>query len=93
VTPEVPTVSESGVPGFVVTGFFLLLAPGNTPKEIVGRLNAEAVKALQSSPMKETLATLGLDPVGSTPEATAVFIKAEIDKWTPIVKSAGAQTD
>jgi tripartite-type tricarboxylate transporter receptor subunit TctC len=89
----VPTVAESGVPGFVVTGFFLLLAPGNTPKEIVGRLNTEAVKALQTPSMKETLATLGLDPVGSSPEATGAFIKAEIGKWTPIIRAAGAQTD
>ncbi len=93
VTPGVPTVAESGVPGFVVTGFFLLLAPGNTPKEIVSRLNAEAVKALQTPSMKETLATLGLDPVGSSPEATGAFIKAEIGKWTPIIRAAGAQTD
>lgn len=93
ITPEVPTVAESGVPGFVVTGFFLLLAPGNMPKEIVGRLNAEAVKALQTQSMKETLATLGLDPVGSTPEAASAFIKAEIGKWTPIVRAAGAQAD
>jgi tripartite-type tricarboxylate transporter receptor subunit TctC len=93
VTPEVPTVAESGVPGFVVTGFFLLLAPGSTPREIVGRLNAEAVKALQTSSMKDTLATLGLEPVGSTPEVTGAFIKAEIAKWTPIVRAAGAQTD
>jgi tripartite-type tricarboxylate transporter receptor subunit TctC len=93
ITPNVPTLAESGVPGYVVTGFFLLLAPGNTPREIVGRLNAEAVKALQTQSMRDTLSSLGLDPVGSTPEATAAFIRAEIDKWTPIVRAAGAQTD
>jgi tripartite-type tricarboxylate transporter receptor subunit TctC len=93
VTPEVPTMSESGVPGYVVTGFFLLLAPGQTPKEIVGRLNAEAVKALQAPAMRDTLAALGLEPVGSTPEAAAAFIKAEIDRWIPIVRAAGAQAD
>ncbi|MBY0436817.1 MAG: tripartite tricarboxylate transporter substrate binding protein, partial [Burkholderiales bacterium] len=93
ITPNVPTLAESGVPGYVVTGFFLLLAPGNTPREIVGRLNAEAVKALQTQSMRDTLAALGLDPVGSTPEATAAFIRAEIDKWTPIIRAAGAQAD
>ena len=93
ITPNVPTLAESGVPGYVVTGFFLLLAPGNTPREIVGRLNAGAVKALQTQSMRDTLAALGLDPVGSTPEATAAFIRAEIDKWTPIIRAAGAQAD
>lgn len=93
VSPDVPTVAESGVPGFYVTGFFLLFAPGGTPAEIVSRLNAEAVKALQSAPFKSTLAKLGLEPVGSSPEAAAAFVKAEIAKWTPIVRASGARTD
>ena len=93
VSPEVPTVSESGVPGFVVTGFFLLMAPAGTPRDIISRLNAESVKALQSAPFKESLAQLGLDPVGNSPEEATKFIQAEIAKWGPVTRAAGAQTD
>lgn len=93
VAPDVPTISESAVPGFVVTGFFIMLAPAGTPREIIARLNAEAVKALQSPALKERLAALGLEPVGSSSEAATAFIQAEIAKWGPVVKAAGAKTD
>jgi tripartite-type tricarboxylate transporter receptor subunit TctC len=93
VAPEIPTVSESGVPGFLVTGFFIVLAPAGTPAEIVARLNSESVKALESAAVKERLAALGLEPVGSSPSDCARFIQTEIAKWTPIVKAAGAKPD
>jgi tripartite-type tricarboxylate transporter receptor subunit TctC len=93
VAPEVPTISESAVPGFVVTGFFIMMAPAGTPREIIAKLNAESVKALQSPALKERLATLGLEPVGSSPEATTKFIQAEIAKWAPVIKAAGAKAD
>lgn len=93
VAPDVPTISESAVPGFVVTGFFIMLAPAGTPPGIIAKLNAEAVKTLQSPAFKERLASLGLEPVGSSPEAATAFIQAEIAKWRPVVKAAGAKTD
>ena len=93
VTPEIPTITESAVPGFVVTGFFILLAPAGTPREIVAKVNAEAVRALQSADMKERLSALGLEPVGSPPDAAAAFIKAEIAKWAPVIKAAGMKAD
>lgn len=93
VAPDIPTVSESGVPGFVVTGFYVLLAPAGTPGEIIGRLNAESVKALESSVMKERLSSLGLEPVGTSSAECGNFIKSEIAKWAPIVKAAGAKPD
>lgn len=93
VTPEIPTITESAVPGFVVTGFFILLAPAGTPREIVARVNAETVRALQSADMKERLSALGLEPVGSSPDAAAAFIKAEIAKWAPVIKAAGMKAD
>ncbi|MBC7778924.1 MAG: tripartite tricarboxylate transporter substrate binding protein [Proteobacteria bacterium] len=93
VSPEVPTVAESGVPGFVVTGFYLLMAPAGIPREVLSRLHAESVKALQSATFKETLASLGLDPVGTSPEQASAFVQAEIAKWGPVIKAAGAQTD
>ena len=93
VAPEIPTVSESGVPGFVVVGFFMTLAPAATPPEIVAKLNAEAVKALHSAAMKERLASLGLEPVGNSTADCNRFIQSEIAKWAPIVKAAGAKPD
>lgn len=93
VAPDVPTISESAVPGFVVTGFFIMLAPAGTPSGIIAKLNAEAVKALKSPTFKERLASLGLEPVGSSPEAAKAFVQAEIAKWGPVIKAAGAKTD
>jgi tripartite-type tricarboxylate transporter receptor subunit TctC len=93
VTPEIPTITESAVPGFVVTGFYILLAPAGTPREIANKVNAEAVRALQSADMKDRLSALGLEPVGSAPDAAAAFIKAEIAKWAPVIKAAGMKAD
>lgn len=93
VTPEVPTIAESAVPGFVVTGFFLMMAPAGTPRDIITRVNGEAVKALQSAAFKDRLAALGLDAVGNSPEEATRFIQAEIAKWAPVVKAAGMKTD
>lgn len=93
VTPDVPTITESAVPGFVVTGFFIMMAPAGTPRDIISKVNGEAVKALQSTAFKERLAALGLDAVGSSPEESTKFIQAEIAKWAPVVKSSGMKTD
>ena len=93
VTPDVPTIAESTVPGFVVTGFFIMMAPAGTPRDIITRVNGEAVKALQSTAFKERLAALGLDAVGNSPEEATRFIQAEITKWAPVVKAAGMKTD
>lgn len=93
VTPDVPTIAESTVPGFVVTGFFIMMAPAGTPRDIITRVNGEAVKALQSTAFKDRLAALGLDAVGNSPEEATKFIQAEITKWAPVVKAAGMKTD
>lgn len=93
VAPDVPTVTEGAVPGFVVTGFYIMMAPAGTPREIIAKLNGEAVKALQSAAFKERLATFGLEAVGNSPEAATQFIQAEIAKWAPVVKVSGATPD
>ena len=90
VAPEVPTLTESAVPGFVVTGFHLLLAPGATPAEIVTRLNGEVAKALESTMVKERLSALGLEPVGGSPADCAKLIQSDIARWIPIIKAGGA---
>jgi tripartite-type tricarboxylate transporter receptor subunit TctC len=93
VAPEVPTLHESAVPGFIVTGFHLLFVPGATPKDIVLRLSSEAAKALESAALKERLTTFGLEPVGSSPADCAKFVQADIARWAPVVKAGGAKAD
>lgn len=92
-TPDIPTVAESGVPGYEVTGWYLLLAPAGVPRDIVARLHAEAVKAVQSNSVKERFAALGTEAVGNTPEASNQFLRTEIAKWTKVVRAAGAKAD
>ncbi|MEI8312540.1 MAG: tripartite tricarboxylate transporter substrate-binding protein [Verrucomicrobiota bacterium] len=87
--PDVPTMTEAGVPGFETGQWFGILVPAATPREIIGKMNAEIVKALQTPDMKERLSKLGLDPVGSTPEEFDAPIKAEVEKWAKVIKSAG----
>jgi tripartite-type tricarboxylate transporter receptor subunit TctC len=93
VAPEVPTLDEGSLPGYVVTGFHLLFVPGATPPEILSRLNAESVKALQMPATRERLASLGLEPIGGTSADCAKLVKADIARWAPVVKSGGARPD
>jgi len=92
-TPDVPTVSESGVPGFVVTGWYLMMAPGGTPRDIIAKLNAEVTRAVHSAAVKDRFSTLGTEPVGSTPEECAAFVRSEIQKWEKVVRASGAKAD
>jgi tripartite-type tricarboxylate transporter receptor subunit TctC len=93
VLPELPTVAESGVPGFDYSSWTGLLAPAKTPQPVVARIHAEAVKAVNSAEMKALLATEGAEPVGSTPVQFAAQISAEIARWTQVVKAAGIRSD
>jgi tripartite-type tricarboxylate transporter receptor subunit TctC len=93
VAPEVPTLHESVLPGFIVTGFHLLLVPGATPAEIVTRLNSETVKALESTTIRERLGVLGLEPAGGSSADCAKHIQADIARWAPVVKAGGAKAD
>jgi tripartite-type tricarboxylate transporter receptor subunit TctC len=89
--PDVPTMVQAGVPGFVITGWFGVLAPAGTPREIISRLSAEIVKAVRQPSVRERFAKLGTIPVGSSPEAFAQFLRTEIEKWAKIVKASGAR--
>ena len=91
--PELPTIAESGVPGFEITGWLALLAPAATPKDIVARLNTEVVRILQAQDVKAKINTLGFVPVANTPEEAATHIKNEIAKWATIIKASGAKSD
>lgn len=93
VASEVPTFVESGVPKFVVTGFHLFLAPGGTPADIINKLNAEAQKALDSTQIKERLASLGLEPHGGSPAACTKLIHEDIAQWTAVIKAGAVRAD
>jgi tripartite-type tricarboxylate transporter receptor subunit TctC len=90
---DVPTVAESGVPGFEASNWFAFMAPAGTPPEIVARLNAEAAKALQSADVHEKLVALGFETQSSTPQELAAFLRRESDKWAKVVKASGARAE
>ena len=92
-TPEVPTISEAGVPGYESSTAFGVLAPAKTPAAVTGALNAELVKALRSPDIKDKLAGLGMEAVGSTPEQYTAHIREELTKYARIVKAAGIKPD
>ena len=91
--PDVPTVAESGLPGFEATSWFALFAPAGTPKEIVDRIAAEAQRIYKLPEVAERLAKLGLDPILSTPEDLAKYQAAEIAKWAKVVQESGARVE
>ncbi|HEX2216688.1 MAG TPA: tripartite tricarboxylate transporter substrate binding protein [Xanthobacteraceae bacterium] len=87
--PDLPTVAESGVPGFDVVGWYGLAAPAKAPPEIVRKINTDVVAVLNEPAVKKRLEDLGVGVVGSTPEEMAALIRAETAKWEPIIKAAG----
>jgi len=91
--PNIPTIAESGVPGYDVTGWFGALAPANTPRSAVARLNRDFVAVLAAAEIRERMAGEGLEPAGSTPEQFAAIIKADIAKWTRVVREARIKPD
>jgi tripartite-type tricarboxylate transporter receptor subunit TctC len=91
--PDVPTLSEAGVPGYELNGWSGLLVPANTPKEIVRSLNQEIVTIIKAPEISERFASLGFDIVGNTPEQFQVFIEAEVAKWGKVVQDAKITAD
>ena len=92
--PDLPTVAESGYPGFQSGVWYGVLAPAGTPRNIVARLNTEIVKIVQSPDMRKTMSSEGAEPVGSTPEEFSELIKSEIPRWKKVIGEAGiAQTN
>jgi tripartite-type tricarboxylate transporter receptor subunit TctC len=91
--PDVPTIAESGLPGFEATGWYGLLAPGATPRAIVERLNTEIVRILRLPEISERLRREAFEIPADTPDAFAAVIRAELAKWAPIVKETGLRPD
>jgi tripartite-type tricarboxylate transporter receptor subunit TctC len=90
---DVPTLAEVGLSGYESVGWFGLVAPAGTPLEIINRLNAAFVKALQDPAVVDKIKVLGADASSSTPEAFAGFIRSESDKWGKVVAEAGIKAE
>jgi tripartite-type tricarboxylate transporter receptor subunit TctC len=91
--PDVPTIAESGIPGYEVTIWYALFAPAATPKPILARLNAETVKALHSPELKERLTLQGLDVASSTADELMALVRSETAKWSKVAKDSGVQLE
>jgi len=91
--PNLPTIAESGLPGFEVAAWVGFLAPAKTPHDIVQKWYQEITRTLQNQEIRERQISQGLEPVGSTPEYFAEFIKTEIDKWGNVVRQAGIKLE
>lgn len=91
--PEVPTIAESGVPGYEFTGWIGVLLPARTPEAIVNKLSREVARIVQLPELKQRFAADATESVGSTPEEYAAFLKAEIARWTRVARAANIQVD
>ena len=91
--PEIPTIAESGLPGYDVTTWYGLMFPTGTSKEIVARMNAAAVTALAHPAVKERFSTTDLEPRSSTPDEFGTYIRREIAKWAKVIKASGIEIE
>jgi tripartite-type tricarboxylate transporter receptor subunit TctC len=91
--PELPTIAEAGLPGYVATSWYALLAPRGTSEAIIERVHRAFRAALEDPVIKSRLAEMGVDPVGSTPAALAAHISAEVERWAKVVKQARIATE
>jgi tripartite-type tricarboxylate transporter receptor subunit TctC len=92
-TPALPTVAESGIPGFDVSVWFGVVAPGRTPGPVVDKLNAEINRILRQPAVRELFRGQGVEPLGGSPAEFGQFLRAQIEKWAPVVQSSGARAE
>jgi tripartite-type tricarboxylate transporter receptor subunit TctC len=91
--PELPTVAESGVPGYEATLWWGIFAPAKTPKPTLDRLSGEIHKVMASPEMKKVFVEFGAEPAPTTPEAFSAMVRKEIAKWSGVVKTAGIKPE
>src|SRR6185312_10130998 len=88
IVPDLPTMSEAGVPNFVVESWYGLFAPAKTPEAIIGKLHDETIKVLKREEIERAFAAQGAEPLPTTPEQLSSIIRAEIPKWKKIIEEA-----
>ena len=93
VAPDIPTIAEAGVAGYSADAWYGMLAPRGTPQPVIAKLSAHMVKSLQAPERRDKLIAQGVEPVASSPDEFAVFLKAEIVKWAKVVRDAGVKPD
>jgi tripartite-type tricarboxylate transporter receptor subunit TctC len=91
--PDLPTIAESGLPGFDISTWFGVFVPAGTPRDVVDRLHAEFTRALAEPEVREKILNLGAEPVGNRPEEFAAYIQREADKYARVIKASGAKAD
>ena len=91
--PDLPTVAESGLPGFDISTWFGVFVPAGTPRDVVERLHAEFTKALAAPDVRERIVSLGAEPVGNRPEEFGAYIQREAEKYARVIKASGARAD
>jgi len=91
--PELPTVAQSGYPGFEATNWYGLVAPARTPAAVIARLHAETVKAVSAAETRTEFARLGIEAIGNSPQEFSAMIKSEIPKWAKVIRQAGIKPD
>ena len=93
IAPDIPTLDESGLPGFSITAWIAVVAPKGTPNDIVQKLNLEIGRALKDPEFARQISTMGIDPLGSTPDEFAAFLRKEIPRWKQIVQDAEVKVE
>src|SRR5438132_9693013 len=91
--PDVPTIAESGFPGFEATTWHALVAPAGTPKDVIATLHRATAATVNDPSVRKALTDLGVDVVGGTPEELRAYVKSEIPKWAEVVRASGAKVD
>ena len=91
--PDIPTLSEAGLPGFEAVSWFALFAAPGTPKAVADKLSAQVAEVLKQPDVAKKLSDLGLEPVGSTPDELARYQQTEIAKWAKVVNESGATVE
>ena len=91
--PDVPTMAEAGITGYDAASWFALFAPAGTSRDIVDKVSNETARILKLPDIARRLADLGAEPIGSTPEQTGEFVRAEIAKWAKVIKASGAKAE
>ncbi|HUG59049.1 MAG TPA: tripartite tricarboxylate transporter substrate binding protein [Candidimonas sp.] len=91
--PDIPTIAESGLPGYDVNVWFGFLAPHGTPKAVISKINAEMTKVLNDAEFRQKMVSMGVDPMPSTPEKFSEFLREQTEVWSKVVKDSGAKLE